>query len=784
VRFNNNPVLLLLFSLLLELFLFVPSNAAQSPPVLPMVHQICGQCHALRINDDCVAGDCQTVRVFPTGPRQWLPLVNWIRRYVGCPMTDDQQQTIIHELNEHYPVPSTPLAWNESQVIPAAGRVTALLALKEARYLGTDHGRILQSVDHGPWRTVAEVGPLTISALTVFHDTVYAATNLPRGEVWNSRDGTEWKKAADLTEISGGLISLQVIDDQLYAGTAQGRVLRSSDGITWSPMPVIATGMGSAWVSALQSYQGYLYAGMALGDLFRTRPGEPWSTAAFPQPPGQSSMGFNAASVFAGGLYFGPTTRAEVWRTDGARWQKLFEAAPGRQGGTVAALAATQGALYAAMTLPDETSHLYRTRNGLFWEEVAPPQPTGRILKLAGLSDRLVAAVQEGERILIVEAEEPAPASRQGEFVIYAAPGTQEHPSVASDGKNLFMIWHSQEEGQSTITYDIYGALLDPNGRPVGTVPIKISTARESQAWANLTFGGGHYFAVWTDSRHDGFEIYGARIDSKGRVMDSDGIAIAPGKTDHEAPEVAWDGRSFLVVWHQTQGQQDTDRYDIYGRRMKPDGTPLDDKPFPIATGPKDQTFPQIASSGRESLVVWTDRRLAAEENIFAARVDQSGKVLDPEGIPITTASNNQNYPSVGWNGRQYLVAWVDQRDSSIRAARVAPDGTVLDPEGIAVSDAPVVHAFPDVACLETGVCVVIWEQTSPVPGERDVRAARVAPDGRILDRDIAVSVYPGQQRFSTVYPLPNRRGFLGAWEDFPIWDTGDIFAKMLTFPR
>lgn len=749
-----------------------------------MVQQTCSQCHALRVDGDCVAGNCRTVRVFPTAPRQWLAFVNWIRNYVGCPMTDAQQQTITKELSEHYPVPVAPLSWKEDPPLQTMGRVTALLTVKETNYVGTDRGLILQFSDPGPWRTVAEIGPITVSALAVFHDTLYAATHLPRGEIWASRDGTEWKKAADLTEASGGLISLHAVDNQLYAGTAQGRVLRSSDGITWSPMPLIATGMGRAWVSVLQNYKGILYAGMALGDLFRTRSGEPWSTANLPRPPGRSLAGINTAAVFPNGLYIGPTTRAEVWKTDGVRWQRIFEAAPGQPGGTVAALAATQGALYAAMTLPDETSHLYRTRNGVFWDEVGPPHSTGRIRKLVGLSDRLIAAVQDGERILIFEAKEPAPAPRREEHVVYAAPGTQEHPSIASDGKNLFMIWHTQEEGQSNITYDVYGALLNPEGKPVGTIPVKVSTAHESQAWSNLGFGGGFYFAVWTDSRDSGFEIYGARIDSNGRVMDPDGIPIAPGKEDHEFAEVAWDGKSFLVVWHQTQGRQNKTAYDIYARRVKPDGTFVDDKPFPIASAPLDQTFAQIASGIRESLVVWTDRR-RKEEDIFAARIDRSGKVLDPDGIPVATASNNQNYPSVGWNGRDFLAAWVDQRDSSIRAARISPDGKVLDAEGIAVSDEPVVHSFPDVACEKGGACVVIWEQTSSVPGERDVRAARISPEGRLLDpKSVAVSVYPGQQRFSTVYPLSNRKGFLAAWEDFPIWDTGDIYDKILTFLR
>jgi hypothetical protein len=139
----------------------------------------------------------------------------------------------------------------------------------------------------------------------------------------------------------------------------------------------------------------------------------------------------------------------------------------------------------------------------------------------------------------------------------------------------------------------------------------------------------------------------------------------------------------------------------------------------------------------------------------------------------------------VGWSGRHYLVAWVDQRDSSIRAARVTSDGKVLDPEGITVSDEAVVHAFPDVTCRKGDVCLVAWEQTSPVPGERDARAARIDPDGRVMDRpSMAVSVFPGQQRYPKSYPLPNRRDFIAVWGDFPIWDTGDIYAKVLSFPR
>ena len=52
-------------------------------------------------------------------------------------------------------------------------------------------------------------------------------------------------------------------------------------------------------------------------------------------------------------------------------------------------------------------------------------------------------------------------------------------------------------------------------------------------------------------------------------------------------------------------------------------------------------------------------------------------------------APTQQCNPAVAFDGNNYLVVWTDWRDTlfntSVLAARVTPDGTVLDPEGITV---------------------------------------------------------------------------------------------------
>ncbi|MCL2449544.1 MAG: hypothetical protein FWD17_11400, partial [Polyangiaceae bacterium] len=73
------------------------------------------------------------------------------------------------------------------------------------------------------------------------------------------------------------------------------------------------------------------------------------------------------------------------------------------------------------------------------------------------------------------------------------------------------------------------------------------------------------------------------------------------------------------------------------------------------------------------------------------------GSLIDPAlgitaaGIPLSAVANQQSSPAVTWDGRNYLVSWIDERTpdptvTSGRAVRISSAGQVLDPAGIAVS--------------------------------------------------------------------------------------------------
>src|SRR5688500_641235 len=69
---------------------------------------------------------------------------------------------------------------------------------------------------------------------------------------------------------------------------------------------------------------------------------------------------------------------------------------------------------------------------------------------------------------------------------------------------------------------------------------------------------------------------------------------------------------------------------------------------------------PGVAFEGTNYFVVWQHFDSSTGEiDIYGARVDPDGTVLDPDpGIPISTSDGGQSRPTVAFDGTKYLVVW------------------------------------------------------------------------------------------------------------------------------
>jgi hypothetical protein len=187
---------------------------------------------------------------------------------------------------------------------------------------------------------------------------------------------------------------------------------------------------------------------------------------------------------------------------------------------------------------------------------------------------------------------------------------------------------------------------------------------------------------------------------------------------DAYTPAVAFVKDGYLVAWQSGRLAPGDLREglkfngDIVGCRVSKIGDVLSKEPFVIC-GAKDlQQRPRIAAGKDVALVVWQDLRNGKDWDVYAARVSPEGKVLDPDGVLVSGGAHNQAKPNVAWDGTTFIVVWQDYRGGKkyeVYAARVDTAGKVLEPDGIKLSDQPVACYDPAVASRGDGMSFVIW---------------------------------------------------------------------------
>ena len=273
-----------------------------------------------------------------------------------------------------------------------------------------------------------------------------------------------------------------------------------------------------------------------------------------------------------------------------------------------------------------------------------------------------------------------------------------------------------------------------------------------------------------------------------------------PGSSTNFSSALAFDGQNFLVVW----GKFGTENYDIFGSRVTPGGSVLDE--FQIFSELGEQNSPSIAFDDFNFLVAWRDTRTGSgptlETDIFGTMVTPAGQVLTPLGIAIATAPGFQgDQPQIAFDGTNYLVVWNDIQtlgiappvDGRIMGRRIARDGTLIDgpaaSEGIAINTTPSSHS-PTVAFDGTNF-MVAWATGSfflfPPAG---IFAARVSPSGTLLDAPpeaLGLSISgPPNSASSFVHPVifPGVRNSLLAWvNNSETLGTGKSIMGAFIFP-
>ena len=295
------------------------------------------------------------------------------------------------------------------------------------------------------------------------------------------------------------------------------------------------------------------------------------------------------------------------------------------------------------------------------------------------------------------------------------------------------------------------------------------------QSYTSVAAAGETLLVAWED--HRGYfqdDIYACRVTASGVLLDSSGIVISAEPWNQQNPAMAYDGQNFVVAWHDARNGEN----DIYAARVSTSGRVLDPAGIAISTAAGGEGYPAIAVVDTLCFIAWQDARGGSSYDIYACRLTRNGTVLDPTGIALSAGPENEQYPALSGSDDCWLAAWQDARNgnSDIYACRVLPSGSVLDTSGIAVGVGSDEQSYAAVAF--DSVWLVAWSDQGRDDG--DICAARVSLDGVVLDSTgLAVSVATQQQTTPDVSADGGR--FLVAWSDARSYPDYEVYGSRVT---
>lgn len=351
-------------------------------------------------------------------------------------------------------------------------------------------------------------------------------------------------------------------------------------------------------------------------------------------------------------------------------------------------------------------------------------------------------------------------------IIVDAGTGLQRTPRVAYDGTHYMFVWEDANGGNR-----IRARAMSPDGTFAGG-PIDVSTtAMTTPKYAPAIAASASGFVIaWEEARTAGnaTDVFARALTAAGTLGTE--LAVSATTFDERRPSIAWNGTTFLVSFTSTTV---TTGKDILARLVTAAGT-SGGSVFAVTAAPGDQTTTHAigqTAGTTEFLVTYVD-----ESNMFdvrGTRVSSAGSVLDaamtpgfgvatgaasyegePAGCPLPSggfavvfseraditvgvdvwvkvvssdgtvagnlstvvsgAVNSQQRPSIAHGSSGYLVAWEDNRGTSVSSLW----GLLLDASGDALgapfelqgSQSSALDA-PHVA-YASGAYHVVWESS------------------------------------------------------------------------
>ncbi|HEX8410602.1 MAG TPA: hypothetical protein VF883_17185 [Thermoanaerobaculia bacterium] len=293
----------------------------------------------------------------------------------------------------------------------------------------------------------------------------------------------------------------------------------------------------------------------------------------------------------------------------------------------------------------------------------------------------------------------------------------QRRPAVALGDEVDLVVW--QEDNS------ILATRLLPDGTVVDDPPLRLSAEGVTSVFPAVTFNGEHFVVVWCEPAGEKLgRIVALRVGADGVPIDS--VPVVVHNAWGDTPAIAHTGDTTLITWvgYGTRTSTHGPGREVFGARMNRSGVLLDFVPLLISRDAWDHFHPDVAAGHGEFLVGWQTYRWFGHHSPIAtassvARVTAGGTVHEPVVLEPLQDNAHVSAPQVAWNGSEFLIAW----EARGRAFAQRMNGTRTPIPLTSVADAAFINGLWHVVSGE------IEQQHSSNP---DIRAVALDAELRI----------------------------------------------------
>jgi hypothetical protein len=344
--------------------------------------------------------------------------------------------------------------------------------------------------------------------------------------------------------------------------------------------------------------------------------------------------------------------------------------------------------------------------------------------------------------------------------------GSSSSPQFAVSGNDVYVVWQAKTTGKYQIIF-----AKSTDGGATFSAPVNISANQGDSSYPKIIAHGNDIYVAWSFTvTNKDYDVLFTKSTDGGATF-STPVNISNNSGDSGLPQMAVSGNNVYVTWE----NNGLGNFEVFVAKST-DGGNTFTLPANVSNNKSPSGAPQIIASGNNVYVSWMDKTLG-NYDVFVAKSSNAGSTFGTP-VNVSKAPKDSGYQQMAASGNNIYVVWtetISDKNYDVYFAKSSDDGSTFDAP-VNISNNVGASGWAQVAAPSN--IYVAWEDNTP--GNYDILIAKSSDGGSTFDAPVNVSNTPEESAF--VQMIATSYSVYLTWHDGALNQHDILFTKSTTF--